>query len=128
MYTGQQAYDANLKWETTSNYGAGVDFGFMNGRFTGTIDIYKKKSEDLLNKISVPVGTNFSNEIITNVGNMENKGIEFTLNSAIIRKKNLNWDFGFNITYNKNEITKLTNVNSSYLPGYPGGGHFRWCR
>jgi iron complex outermembrane receptor protein len=117
-----QAYDANLKWETTSNYGAGVDFGFMNGKFTGTIDIYKKKSEDLLNRISVPVGTNFSNEIITNIGTMENRGFEFTLNSAIIRRKNLNWDFGFNITYNKNEITKLTAVNSSSYQGTQVGG------
>ena len=117
-----QAYDANLKWETTTNYGAGLDFGFMNGRFTGSVDVYKKKSEDLLNKISVPVGSNFSNEIITNVGSMENKGIEFSLNSGLIRQRNLSWDFGFNITYNKNEITKLTAVNSSTYLGTAVGG------
>jgi iron complex outermembrane receptor protein len=117
-----QAYDANLKWETTSNLGAGIDFGIMNGRITGTIDLYKKKSKDLLNKISIPVGTNFSNEIITNIGSMENKGIEFTINAGLIRKKNVTWDFGFNVTYNKNEITKLTAVNSSSYQGTPVGG------
>jgi iron complex outermembrane receptor protein len=117
-----EEYDAKLKWEETTNYGAGVDFGLLDGRISGSVDVYKKKSEDLLNRISVPVGSNFSNEIITNVGTMENKGIEFTLNSGLIRRRELTWDFGFNVTYNKNKITQLTRVNSSTYQGTPQGG------
>jgi TonB-linked SusC/RagA family outer membrane protein len=117
-----QAYVANLKWETTTNYGAGVDFGFMKGRITGAIDIYKKVSTDLLSLVPLPVGTNFSNAAIDNVGSMENKGIEFNFNLGLIRQKNTTWDFGFNVTCNKNEITKLTKVNSPNFVGNLTGG------
>jgi TonB-linked SusC/RagA family outer membrane protein len=117
-----EAYDKNLKWEETTNYGAGIDFGFLNGRLTGALDFYYKKSEDLLNKISVPVGSNFSNEIITNVGDMTNRGVELSLNAGIIRRRELTWDFGFNVTYNKNEITNLTLVKSNSYKGTAVGG------
>jgi iron complex outermembrane receptor protein len=116
------AYDVNLKWEETSNYGAGIDFGFANGRFTGSVDVYYKKSEDLLSFIEIPVGSNFSNALYTNIGTMENRGVEFTLNSGLIRKKNLTWDFGFNVTYNKNEIAKLTAVETPNFLGVQVGG------
>jgi iron complex outermembrane receptor protein len=115
-------YDANIQWETSTTFNMGLDFGFVGGRISGSLDYYNKKTEDLLNFIPVPVGTNFTNGILTNVGNMENKGIEAVLNTTIIKKKNLNWDFGFNFTWNTNEITKLTKVNDPNYQGVLTGG------
>lgn len=111
------AYDANIKWEETETYNAGIDFGFADNRITGSIDYYFKKTKDLLNTIPVSVGSNFSNEILTNIGNVENKGIEITINTVPVRKSDFSLDVGFNFTYNKNEITKLTKVDD---PNYLG--------
>lgn len=115
-------YDYNLKWEETSTNNLGLDFGLFNGRLSGNVDIYKKKTKDLLSVIPVPAGTNFTNELLTNVGNMENKGIEVALNTTIIRKKKVSWDFGVNLTYNENKITKLTKVNDPTYQGVLTGG------
>ncbi|MBI5857999.1 MAG: SusC/RagA family TonB-linked outer membrane protein [Sphingobacteriales bacterium] len=115
-------YDYNLKWEETSSYNAGIDFGFFKGRLTGSIDFYKKKTKDLLSIVPIPAGTNFSNELLTNVGNMENKGIEFSVNATVLKKKNSSWDIGVNLTYNENKITKLTLVNDPSFQGLPVGG------
>ncbi|HEY6063182.1 MAG TPA: TonB-dependent receptor, partial [Chitinophagaceae bacterium] len=110
-------YDYNLKWEETTSNNLGLDFGFLKGRLTGSIDLYRKKTKDLLSVIPIPAGTNFINELLTNVGNMKNEGIEFALNATILKRRKTTWDFGFNLTYNKNEITKLTKVND---PAYQG--------
>ena len=75
-----------------------------------------------LSVIDQPAGTNFSNKILANIGNMENRGVEFTINTQPVRNKDLTWDFGFNITYNKNEITKLTFTNDPNFPGNLVGG------
>lgn len=115
-------YDANIKWEETKTFNIGIDFGFLNGRVSGTVDYYNKETIDLLSFIDVPAGTNFTNRIFTNVGDMNNKGIEFTLNSNIIRKTKLTWDAGFNITYNKNEVTRLTKVDDPTFVGVATGG------
>jgi iron complex outermembrane receptor protein len=111
------AYDANIKWEETSTYNIGLDYGFMQNRFTGTIDVYKRETKDLLNFIPIAAGSNFSNYLTTNVGNLENKGIEFSINGQIIQKRDLNWSFGFNAAYNENKITKLTITDD---PNYTG--------
>ncbi|HWR33830.1 MAG TPA: SusC/RagA family TonB-linked outer membrane protein, partial [Chitinophagaceae bacterium] len=115
-------YDYNLKWEETSSYNAGLDFGFLKGRLTGSFDLYKKKTKDLLSVIPIPAGTNFINELLTNVGNMENRGFEFSINAGILKNRKTTWDLGFNITYNKNEITKLTKVNDPAYQGVLVGG------
>ncbi len=115
-------YDASLKWETTSTYNAGLDFGFLKGRLNGSLDVYYKKTEDLIGRVQLPAGTNFTNELFTNVGKMENRGVEFTINSTVIKKSNLNWDLGFNITYNRNKITNLTKINDPNYIGVPTGG------
>jgi TonB-dependent starch-binding outer membrane protein SusC len=115
-------YDANIKWEETKTINIGLDFGFLNGRISGSLDYYNKETIDLLSFIDVPAGTNFTNRIFTNVGDMNNKGIEFTLNGNIIRKTKLTWDAGFNITYNKNEVTKLTKVDDPTFIGVATGG------
>lgn len=110
-------YAANTKWEETTTYNAAVDFGLLNNRITGTIEFYQKNTKDLLNSIAQPATANFSNIVTTNVGSMENKGVELTLNTIPYQSKDLTWEFGFNVTYNENKITKLT-INDD--PNYPG--------
>jgi len=102
------AYDQNLKWEQTQAYNAGLDFSFFDNRISGSVDAYFKKTKDLLNTVPIPVGSNFSSTILTNVGNVENKGIEFLINASPIRNKHYSWDVSFNIAYNSNKITNLT--------------------
>ena len=111
------AYDAGIKWEQTETYNAGLDYGFLKNRITGSVDVYFKKTKDLLNTIPIPAGSNFSSTILTNVGNVENKGAEFLINADVIRRKNYSWSVSFNAAYNKNKITKLTATND---PTYPG--------
>jgi iron complex outermembrane receptor protein len=115
-------YNPNLKWEETSTYNVAVDFGFLNGRITGSLEVYRKKTEQLLSVIDQPAGTNFSNKIIANIGKMENRGIEFTLNTQPVKNNEVVWDLGFNITYNKNEIKNLTFSNDPTFPGNLVGG------
>ena len=117
-----EGYNPNLKWEQTATYNVAVDYGFLNNRITGSVDFYLKKTTDLLSVIDQPAGTNFSNKILANIGNMENRGVEFTINTQIVRNRTLSWDLGFNITYNKNEITKLTFTNDPKFPGNLVGG------
>lgn len=111
------AYDANIKWEQTAAYNAGIDFGFLKDRLTGSLDVYFKKTEDLLNTIPIPAGSNFSSTILTNVGNIENKGIELSLNAQLIKGNRFSWDLGFNAAYNENKITNLTATKDSTYPG-----------
>lgn len=116
------AYDANIKWETTTTLNLGIDFGLYNGRLTGFVDIYKRTTDDLLNEIPIAAGTNFSNFLTTNVGSLENKGIELGLTGVIVSKQDFSWEVSGNLTYNQNEITKLTLVNDPDYPGYNTGG------
>ena len=103
------AANGNLKWEETNTWNAGIDYGFLNGRISGSFDVYKRKTKDLLNtEVQVSAGTNFAELITANVGNLTNNGIEFSINANIIQTKDWNWDFGYNIGYNKSEITALT--------------------
>ena len=110
-------YSPDLKWEETTTYNLGLDFGFLNNRITGTIEYYDKRTKDLLNSVSAPAGTNFTNIITANVGKMTNQGIEFNVNAVAIQMKNFSWEIGYNFTWNKSRITKLTAV---YNPNYPG--------
>jgi TonB-linked SusC/RagA family outer membrane protein len=112
------AYDKNLKWETSETYNAGIDYGLFKGRVFGSVDVYYKKTKDLLSTVPIPVGTNFSNLLLTNVGNMENKGIEASINVGIIKTDDITWDLGFNATYNKNKVTNLSlNPDPNYKIG-----------
>ncbi|MDQ2180018.1 TonB-dependent receptor [Marinifilum sp. D714] len=115
-------YDEGLQWEQTTTYNAGIDFGFFNNRINGTIDVYKRKTEDLLNTIPVPAGTNFTDLLLTNVGDLENNGFEFSINGIAIDKEDLFWEVGFNLAYNKNEVTRLTNYDDPNYRGVDVGG------
>lgn len=105
------AYNKDLKWERTTTYNAGFDFGFLNNRITGNIDWYFRKTDDLINTVYVPAGTNFKNKVISNIGSLENQGVEFSIQGKAIQSKDFTWDLGFNVTYNKNKITKLIDGN-----------------
>jgi TonB-dependent starch-binding outer membrane protein SusC len=111
------AYDPDLRWETTKNLNVGIDFGFLDNRISGTIEAFQRKTEDLLSVVPIPALSNFSNQLFTNVGSIESNGLEFSLNTTPIQRKNLEWNFGFNVTYVTPEITNLL-VNQD--PNYTG--------
>jgi len=120
-YLRPGAYDPNIKWETTTTTNFGLDFGFLNNRISGSIDVYNKKTKDLLARKDMAPGQNFDISIVTNIGDLENKGVEFVLNTTPVKTKSLTWDFGFNIAYNSMKITDLG--TSAFLPtsGISGG-------
>lgn len=101
------AYDPNIKWETTTTANIGLDYGFLNNRISGSIDFYQKKTKDLLSIVPIAPGANFDITLLTNVGNMTNKGFEFTLNTTPVQTKTVTWNLNFNISYNHSEITNL---------------------
>ncbi len=110
------AYDPDIKWEETTTQNIGLDFGFANNRISGAVDVYKRVTEDLLNTVTIPTGSNFSNTLLTNVGSLENQGVEFSLNLIPISKEDVSLEFGFNFTYNENKITKLLlNDDPNYI-------------
>lgn len=103
-------YNTNLKWEETTTYNVGVDFGFLNNRITGTIDLYSKKSKDLLAEVDIAAGANFANRGMTNFGELTSKGAELGINWDIFKTKTdggFNWDVNYNVSFNKLEVTKL---------------------
>jgi TonB-linked SusC/RagA family outer membrane protein len=116
-----QPYDANLKWETTAQADLGVDFKLFD-RLTGTIDVYQRNTSNLINSIPVAAGSNFSNYLITNVGSLENKGIEITLNAAVVKKGDFEWNIGGNFTHNQNKVTKLLKTDDPTYQGVATGG------
>ena len=124
IYTlAPNAYNPNIKWETTETYNVGLDFGIFGGRINGNIDAYLRKTYDLLNDINTPMGSNFSNKVISNVGDMKNMGLEFNLNFIPIEKKDMRWTINVNGTWQKTEITKLTNTGGDdYLGVQVGAG------
>ncbi len=112
-----EAYDPNIKWEQTTTKNIGVDFGFLNGRIYGTFDYYYRVTDNLLEDITIPTGSNFSNHLYTNVGSLQNQGLELDLNAVAIAKKDLVLNIGFNTSYNKNKITKLLSTNDPNFIG-----------
>jgi iron complex outermembrane receptor protein len=117
-----EAYDADLKWEETTTYNVGLDYGFLGNRISGAIDVYYRKTKDLLNEISIPAGSNFSNKLLTNMGTLENKGIELSITARPIETKDMNWSISYNVSYNKNVITNLSlNDDPNYVGVIHGG-------
>lgn len=110
-------YDANLKWEETTTYNGAIDYGFWANRITGSLEIYLRKTKDLINFVPVAAGTNLTNFITTNVGDLENRGVEFSINAIPYKRPNSSWSIGFNIAANKNKITRLTATED---PNYQG--------
>lgn len=116
-----EGYNENLKWEETTTWNIGLDYGFLKDRIYGSLDFYVRNTKDLLSWVPVPAGSNLSNYINRNIGELQNKGFEFTIAAKAISKENLSWDIGFNFTYNKNEITELYQGASIPTGGISGG-------
>ena len=116
-----KAYDPNLKWETTTSYNVGLDWGILKQRLTGSVDWYYRKTTDLLNSATVPAGSNFRNQVMSNIGSMYNMGVETSLHWLAVNAKDFNWTMDYNFTYNYN---KITNLNGGNDPDYfvPTGG------
>ncbi len=108
-----EAYVSDLKWETTTSWNAGFDFGFLKDRISGSFDFYTRKTENLLATVAAPAGSTFDKTILTNVGNVDSKGIEVTLNATPIQTKDWNWDVSFNMTWQKMKVKNLSLVESS---------------
>ncbi len=106
------AYVSDLKWETTTSWNYGFDFGFLSDRITGSLDYYTRKTRDLLATVPTAAGTNFAKTITTNVGNMESSGIEASLNLIPVQTKDLTWTLGANLTWQNVKITNLTLVDN----------------
>ncbi|MCV9929353.1 TonB-dependent receptor [Flavobacterium sp. LS1R49] len=122
-----EGYNENIKWEELTEMNLGVDYGFFNDRITGTINYFDKKSSDLLAEVVVPDGANIRNSGIYNVGSVRTKGVEFSIQSDIIKNDILTWNVAFNATYIDQKITNLgTTVDGfqGYLAGdnIAGGG------
>ena len=99
----------NLRWEVGNTLNAGIDFGLLDNLITGTLDVYRKQTKDLIAETTIDPFTNFKNRVNANVGDMENKGIELGLTITPIRniEKNIRWSFNYNIAYNENKITRM---------------------
>ncbi|KAA3638056.1 MAG: SusC/RagA family TonB-linked outer membrane protein [Bacteroidetes bacterium] len=115
-------YDGNIRWEETTTYNVGLDFSIVKNRVSGTLELYQRFTKDLLNYIPVPAGTNLTNFINTNVGNIENQGIELSLNLTPYLTDKNSWDFAVNVAYNQAEITKLTAIDDPDYDGVLTGG------
>ncbi len=103
-----EAYVENLKWETTTSWNYGIDFGFLGGRIGGAVDFYTRKTKDLLASVPTAAGTNFSKTILTNVGNVDSKGIEVTLNATPIQTKDWEWNLSYNFTWQNMKVKNLS--------------------
>ena len=117
-----EAYDPNIKWEETATYNAGVDYGFLNGRINGTLDVYRKETSDLLSIVPVAAGTNFTNQLLTNVGSIRTQGMELVLNYIAIDRDDFGLEFGVNGTLNDIKITNLSRVEDANEIGVLVGG------
>ncbi len=105
-------YDNDIRWETTTTWNVGVDWGFINNRINGSIDYYKRFTKDLLNTINVPAGVNYAPVLTTNIGSMENQGVEIAVNAIPVTTRDWEWTIGFNYTWQQSKITKLNVIDS----------------
>ncbi len=108
-----QAYDPTIRWETTVTWNVGLDYGFFNDRLSGSVDAYIRDTKDLLNSVQVPMGSNFGNKLMTNVGSIRNKGLEFSISGVPVQTADWSVQLGFNGTFQDTEFTKLNPTEDS---------------
>lgn len=109
-------YRPDLKWETTSTYNVGLDWGIMDQRLTGSVDWYYRKTTDLLNYAPLPSMAGYKNQAWQNIGSLKNTGVEAAITWRAIQTKDWFWTMTYNFTYNKNEITDLNGVSENGAP------------
>jgi len=113
------AINRDIKWEVTNTLNVGIDYGFFKNRLFGSLEFYQRETKDLIAQVFVDPFTNFSNKLDKNIGDMQNRGIEFSVNAIPVKTKDFKWTIGYNIAYNKNKIVNLTNDN--IVGGIDGG-------
>ncbi len=115
------AYNPDIKWEETTTYNLGIDYGFLANRISGSVDLYYRKTKDLINAATkTAAGTNFNQYVVANIGSLENRGAEVAINAIPVLTKEWQWEIGTNFSYNKNKILKLSfgdNTNSERRDG-----------
>lgn len=116
------AVDTNIQWERLISTNIGIDFSMMKGRLSGSLDLYDKTTDQLLFDVPVAAGTNVGDRVTTNIGEMNNKGMELALNYIAVDNEQFGWDLSYNFTYNQNKIVKLNNEIDEDSPGIQVGG------
>ena len=109
-------YRPDLKWETTTTYNVGLDWGIMDQRLSGSVDWYYRKTTDLLNYAPLPSMAGYKNQAWQNIGSLKNTGVEAAITWRAIQTKDWFWTMTYNFTYNKNEITDLNGVSENGAP------------
>lgn len=109
------AYVENLKWETTTSWNIGFDFGFLKNRITGSFDFYTRRTKDLIATVPAAAGTTFNSKVTTNVGNVDSKGLEFSINATPIQTKDWQWDLSYNFTWQTMKVKNLSLVPGSQV-------------
>lgn len=104
-----QNYNPNLKWETTREFNLGLDWSVLNGRLSGSIDVYDKKTSDLLYDYAVPVPPNLYGYTRANVGKMRNRGLEILINAIPVQTKDFEWSTTLTLSHNSNKLLSLSN-------------------
>jgi TonB-linked SusC/RagA family outer membrane protein len=117
------AADPDIKWEETTSYNLGVDYGFLDDRIYGSLEFYQKDTDDLIFNVPVAAGTNLTNFVTTNIGSMENRGVEFSVNAVVLQGAGggFRWDAGFNAAYNRNRLVRVNSVGEG-TEQIPTGG------
>jgi iron complex outermembrane receptor protein len=116
-----EGYNRDLKWEETTTYNAGIDYGILDDRITGSIDVYQRDTKDLLAVVALPAGSNLTNEFARNIGTLRNRGVEVAVNFVPVRSERFNWSVNFNAAINDNEIRSLSDVADPNFIGYTVG-------
>ena len=114
--------DPTLKWEETQSVNVGLDYGLLEGRISGSLEYYYKRTDDLLFEVIVPAGANLTNIVLTNIGAVKNEGVELGISAYVVRNDNLSWNVGFNAAYNNNEILELSGGDDPSFQGIATGG------
>lgn len=115
-------YDAGIKWEESATWNIGLDYGFLDDRITGSLEYFSRSSTDILNTVAPPAGSNLSNSLYTNIGDLSSQGAEFTINADIVDNDSFTWNIGFNASWLDNKIEKLNAVEDPDSPGVATGG------
>lgn len=125
LEVGKTLYNPDLKWETTVTRNFGIDYGFLNNRISGTLDLYWNTTRDLLMQTVIPSNTGYDNQF-QNFGQTSNKGVELAMNTILVDQKNFNLNFNFNISYNRSKIDKLPIESSWQSSSWAGSTLYKY--
>ena len=113
-YTASKIVNQDLKWETSTEYNAGIDFGFFGGRINGSVDVYQKTSKDLLFEVQLPLVSG-GGKMVTNVGSVRNTGVEVALTTVNVQNKDWRWETTFTFAANKNKVREINGTGDRVL-------------